>query len=444
MDYSDSLIGYATGDLSDPSVGQTYTDSQVGFQVATLTNPASPYVMTVGSPVEIHGQVMKNGVPTIVRRWRVMQGGVAVPLTRPEEAAPSSSTTTTNRLGAAYGPYEPTTATAGLLVAEGDLTEYNSASTQDVTIPNGAVISDKIIYGRVTFAGTAELRNCLLLGRSTPLTSGNDGVLHCINIRTGQAKLFDCEIRPRYESPGRNCVLGMQVELYACWLHGGEDGVGIYPTPLGVATAANVVVKGCLIDDLGYCYPDRDHSDGSHSDNIQIQGGTNIDIVGNALRGTGHWMSGSDTYYTSHPSLNLGDWSLTKGPGIAPGSCLIINGNVVPVDSTVVIDSNYFRYGKAQLLVKNQANNFVCRNNQFSAINAPAANVNGTVYNGTTLAFTNNPYWVRFDNIAISSNITGLTSGGSLANTTNVWLDGANSGVALATPRGAGVHPVDP
>ena len=150
-------------------------------------------------------------------------------------------------------------------------------------------------------------------------------------------------------------------------------------------------------------------------------------------------MSGSSTYYTNNPSSSLGDWVLTKSPGINPGSCLIINSNVAAIDSTVVIDSNYFRYGKAQLLVKSGANNFVCQNNKFSAVNAPAANVNGTVYNGTTLSFTYNSYWIRFDAVGTTNNIQGLVSGGSVANTTNVWLDGANAGTALTMPRASGV-----
>lgn len=436
--YSDSLIGYAVGSLSDPTPSGTYLDSEIGFSAATLLNPASPYVMTSSGPVEIRGNVMKNGASTIVRRWFVMKAGVAVPLMRHQSTPPTSgSTTTLSRLGATYGSYEPTSATTGLLGTEQDLTEYNSASTQDVTIPNGAVIADKIIYGRVVFAGTAELRNCLLVGRSTALTSGNDGVINCTNTRSGQAKLFDCEIRPRQESPGRNCVLGMQIELYSCWIHKGEDGVGLYPS--GGATATNAIVKGCLVEDLGFNYPDRDHADGSHSDNIQIQGGTNIEITGNTLRGTAHWMAGSGTYYTSNPSSSLGDWTLTKNPGIIPGSCLIINSNVAAINSTVVIDGNYFRYGKAQLLVKSGANNFVCTNNKFSALNPPASNVNGTVYNGTTLSFTYNSYWIRFDAIGTTNTISGLVSGGSLANTTNVWLDGSNAGSPLAMPRGAGV-----
>lgn len=435
MDYADSLIGYAAGMLSDPAPSPTYSDSQIGFRVSTLLDPASPYVVMSGGSAEIRGHVVVAGTPVSVKRWAVMKSGVATPLARPAVVA---STTTVGRSGLTYGTYEPSTLTAGLLTSEESLTAYNASSTQDVTIPNGATITDRIIYGRVVFAGTAELRNCLLVGRSTALTSGNDGVIACTNTRTGQAKLFDCEIRPRRESPGRNCVLGMQIELYSCWIHKGEDGVGLYPT--GGATATNAVVKGCLIEDLGYNYPDRDHSDGSHSDNIQIQGGTNIEIVGNAIRGTAHWMPGSGTYYTGNPSSTNGDWSLTKSTAINPGSCLIIQNNVsAPFDSTVIIDGNYFRYGKAQLLIKSTANDFVCTNNKFSATNAPAANVNGTVYNGTTLAFTYNSYWIRMDAIGTTNNVTGLISGGAVANTTNVWLDGPNAGAALTTPRASGM-----
>ena len=338
-----------------------------------------------------------------------------------------------------YGTYEPTTTTAGLLTPEAALAAYNSASAQDVTIPDGALIEDQIIYGRVVFAGSAELRNCLLVGRSTALTSGNDAVINAVAARTGIARLYDCEIRPRQESPGRNCVLGGKIELYRCWLHQGEDGIGIYPAN-GAGTVAAVKVMGCLIEDLGYAFPDRDHGDGSHSDLIQIQGGTGIEIAGNSLRGSGHWMPTSGTYYTANPSSTQGDWSLTKSPPATPGSCIIIQNNVgAPFDSTVKIEDNYFRSGKAQLLVKSTANNFVCRNNRFSAENPPASNVNGTVHNGVALTFTYNPYWIRFDSVAASGSIDGLTSGGALANITNCWLDGGRAGSALVTPRASGV-----
>lgn len=437
---TNSLIGYTLVNLTNPPAGGS--DSLIGWATVTLQDPASPYVMMGGAPVEIAGHVMVAGAPMTVRRWRIMEGGVAAPLVRPSlpEEEPMYSTLTHNRNGVAWGDVEPTTATAGLVTPEASLTEYNSPSTQDVTIPDGATIEAKIIYGRVQFAGNATLRDCLLVGRSTALTSSNDGVVHCINTRTGQAKLFDCEIRPRKESPGRNCTLGDQYELYGCWLHGGEDGAGIYPRPAG-ATVANVVVAGCLIEDLSYFYPDRDHGDGSHCDGIQIQGGTSIHVIGNSIRGTGHWGEGSSTYYTEYPNAQLGDWPLTKTPARIPGSNIIIaNGVSAPFDSTVIIEKNWLRHGKAQLLVKSSANNFVCTNNRFSAVNPPASNVYGTVANGVPLNFTANPYWIRFDSVSSSGNVSGLTAGGSAANTTNVWLDGGSQGGMLAMPRASGIH----
>lgn len=338
-----------------------------------------------------------------------------------------------------YGTYEPTLSTAGLLSDEASLTDYNSSAANTVTIPDSATpIVGKIIYGKVTFAGVADIRDCLFVGPATSLTSGNDGVLTCTNTRAGIAKITDCEIRPRAESAGRNCILGWQFEAYRTWMHGGEDAVGIYNT---TGANANVKVKGCILEDLAYTYPDRDHADGSHTDCIQIQGGFFTEIIGNAIRGTAHYMSGSGTYFTANPSTDLGDWPLQMPTSRTAGAGIIINGNVSAVNSTVIIDSNYFRFCKSMLLVKNLADGFVVTNNRFSSIDTPAKNVNGTVRGSTTLTFTANEYFIRFDAIAASSpNVSGLTSSGALANTTNVWLDGANAGVALSTPRASGVH----
>jgi hypothetical protein len=342
----------------------------------------------------------------------------------------------------AYGTYEPSTTTAGLTSSEASLTALNSPSATTYTLSSGETITGKIIYGKVLppATGDAELRNCLILGSPNALTSGNDGCLTMTGAHTGIVRLYDCEIRPQAESAGRNCILGGNFELFRCWLHGGEDGVGIYPAS-GNGTAANVKVKGCLIEDMAYIYPDRDHSDGSHADGIQIQGGTNIEVVGNAIKGTGHRMAGSGTFYTANPTSSNGDWPLTKSPALCPGSGLIIQNNVsAPFDSTVIIDANWFRYGgKTMLLIKSTANNFQCTSNRFSALNPPGSNVNGTVVGGVTLAFTYNPYFIRFDAIGTSNNITGLVSSGVLANTTNVWLDGGSAGAALTTPRASGV-----
>lgn len=342
-----------------------------------------------------------------------------------------------------YGTYEPSLATAGIMVAESNLDEYNSSTTDRVTIPAGAAISDKIIYGDASFAGAAELHNCLLVGGNDSLSSGNLGVVRATATRTGIAKLYDCTIRPRRESDGRDCALGWQYELHRCHLSGGVDGAGIYS--LASPWSAQVKVMGCLIEDLAYTYPDRDHDDGTHNDCVQIQGGRDIEIVGNAIRGTAHRMTGSGSYYPTHASDSKGDWPLTKTPQVIPGSGIIIQNNVgaAAFDNSVIIRGNYFRRCKAQLLVKSTANGFVCDSNRFSAVDPPVSNANGTVYEGVTLAFTYNPYWIRFDNVASSGAIAGLTSGGAVSNTTNIWMDGGNAGSSLATPRSSGISPAD-
>lgn len=372
--------------------------------------------------------------------WIMIWDGTALVYPGQPPMPPAQSTQTHNRLGEPWGGV-PTNSTAGLITSEAALTAYNAESTQDVTIPSGAEISSKIIYGKIQFAGSATLRNCLLVGPSNPLLSGNEGVVNCTNTRTGQARLFDCEIRPRTESIGRNCLLGDQYELYGCWLHGGEDGAGIYPRPAG-ATIADVVVAGCLIEDFAYAYPDRDHSDGSHCDGIQIQGGTNIHIIGNAIWMTGHYMAGSGKFYTANPSSSNGDWTLTKTPPQAPGSGIIIHNSVsAPFNETVIIEKNHIFYGgKMAVQIQSTANNFIFRDNKLSALYPPASNVNGTVHEGTTLAFTYNPYWIRIFNLAASGNINGLTSGGAVSNTTNTWADGGNAGNPLTTPRASGIH----
>src|SRR5690606_26069297 len=140
-----------------------------------------------------------------------------------------------------YGTYEPDYHQVGITVDPEDLDEYNSPTADTVTISDGAEISNKIIYGDITFGGAAELNNCLLVGGSNTLSSQGGGVVKATNNRTGVARLTDCTIRPRQETNGRDCVVGRQFELYRCHISGGVDGVGIF-----YAGNCQVKVYGCL------------------------------------------------------------------------------------------------------------------------------------------------------------------------------------------------------
>jgi hypothetical protein len=74
---------------------------------------------------------------------------------------------------------------------------------------------------------------------------------------------------------------------------------------------------------------------------------------------------------------------------------------------------------------------WVFQRNKFSKVQAPALNSNPPP--------TQNPVWISFDLMSAMGTITGLTSSGALANTTNTWLDSATAGQALTEPRANGV-----
>ena len=311
-----------------------------------------------------------------------------------------------------YGGYEPTAATTGVIPGT-VLSDYNSPTVNAVTIPAGAHIISKRIYGDVQFAGDALVENCRLYGGAQVITSGNTAVVNCNNTRTGIAVLKDCEIVPRTETNGRDCVLGKQFELYRCRLSGGVDGVGIYTTST-TATSAAAKVIGCLIEDLTYVYPDTittSHTDGTHNDGIQLQGGRDVQIKGNAIYGTTHALAGTGT----NPAK---PWLI--GQGYVNGSCVIVQNNTgAGIDDTVIIEDNWLKGALTHLNVK-PGIRFIYRNNHHYRATAQATGWSG--------------YWVRFDDH--STTVTGLTTGTN----NNRWLDGPYALAALVEPRDSGVH----
>jgi hypothetical protein len=396
----------------------------------TVLPPGPPAVSDIRYVSDLVGNVWKSH-----KTGQVVGGGTAI-----------------DRNSLVYGTYEPTAATTGLLTPESSLSDYNASSVNAVTIPANAVISNKIIYGDVSFAGAATLTNCLLVGGANIISlNGSSTTTTGIVKRnqtstlTGIVKFYDCRFRPRQESEGRDCIIGRQFELYRCHLTGGVDGVGIYAWS-GNPWVCDVKVKGCLIEDLTYAFPDAYHDDGTHNDCIQIQGGDNIEIVGNALKGTAHKLAGTGTIdyaYTvanGMPSWKATEWMFTTTPrwmsplGWNPGSGIIIQDNVGAgaFNSTTIITDNYFRGCKIAMNVKSTATGaWVFQRNKFSKVQAPALNSNPPP--------TQNPVWISFDLMSAMGTITGLTSSGALANTTNTWLDSATAGQALTEPRANGV-----
>lgn len=315
------------------------------------------------------------------------------------------------------GTYEPDETTTGLLPGwtVDMLDEYNSPTADSVTIPDGAVLENKIIYGDITHAGAGEGHNCYLRGGTQQVAPGNLGVLSCNNTRTGIFKWYDTRIEPFAPGDGRDGALGRQFELYRCHITGGVDGVGAYSTS-STHQSADVVVQQCLIETLTYVYPDQDHTDGTHNDCVQIQSMKGVKILGNSLRGTSVPLAGTGT----NPDK---PWLI--GEGYANGSCVIVSDALGwGSDGTVDIEYNYMRGGLAHLNIKATAGAFTYAHNRHhreTATNASPA------WAG---------YWIRGDQQSASGSITGLTTGTN----DNRWLDGPYTGDVLVAPRDLGIQ----
>jgi hypothetical protein len=317
-----------------------------------------------------------------------------------------------------YGAYEPTgidtnpaDATTGV-PSNITLTAYNDPSTDKLTLPAGTVITEKIIYGDITPQGSLTLNRCLLVGGlSNPTT--DVGVVTCTGNRTGQTVLRDCTIKPRVEANGRNGIQGRQWEAYRCDISGVIDGMGIFSTVVG--TPANVTALGNYVHDLVYVFPDTittSHTDGTHNDCIQYQGGRLVTVRGNRIRATSHAKAGTGT----NPDK---PWLI--GTGNANGAGIIVQRNTGDAaDQSVIFEQNFLSNGLSHLNGKATAPSYVYRNNQH--YRATATNVSPP-WAG---------YWMRFDAGMVLADITG-------AEISNKWIDGPYAGQLLAVGGDHGI-----
>lgn len=324
---------------------------------------------------------------------------------------------TARRDALVYGSYRPSADTVGTY---GTLTDYNAPSTNAAEVPDGGLIENKVIYGDIKWRGskTLTLRNCRLVG-GTDVPTGASGVVDCNAAHTAPIILIDCTIAPR-EPRNRDGIVGSRWEAYRCDISRSVDGMGIFTTS---GTAADVVAMGNWTHDLTYIFPDYKngtsgaawHTDGSHNDGAQLQGGRNVRLKGNYF----------DVQTSAPASTNTGanpskPWLSTLNGNNGAG--LTIQDNTgAGIDETVIIESNWFRGGLSQVNIKPDIS-FVMRNNKH--FRSAAQNTTGS--GGTW-----NPYFIRFDNKA-SNTVVGLD--------TNKWEDGVYANQALIEPRDKGMH----
>jgi|GEM_PF-873543 hypothetical protein len=338
---------------------------------------------------------------------------VKVPINKPQqfyryvEIPPGTS-----RDDLVIGEYKPDASTTG--VRPGTvLTDYNDPSVDSFTITQaGTVIQNKRVYGDIFInAANVVIRNCELVGGNhTP--SGASGVVDCNGAGVYNALIEDCDIVPRKIARNRDGIVGHEYTARRNHVRYTIDGFGIF-NKAGTSQEANVKLEGNYVHDLVYFYPDwRNgvsgstwHTDGTHNDCVQIQGGANIHVIGNYLVASSIQGPGTE----DNP---MKPWLAATGH--AQGSAIIIQRNVGALVN-VVVEKNWFSHGLTQANFK--PGTYTFRNNIHSRT---VAMVPG-VWSG---------YWIRFDDRA-STTVHGLLDPG------NRWED---TGELMTEPRAKGIH----
>jgi hypothetical protein len=336
--------------------------------------------------------------------------------TNPSPAPAPSEPSGPPRSNEEYGTYQPGPSTTGY-DASTTLTPYNAETTDSFTLTKGGVIENKIIYGDLKYKGSDNLliKNCLLVG-GRHQSSYTSAIVDLNSTRSGVVTIQDSTIRARAPRDNRDGITGYKYRAYRNDVSKTVDGFGAFVVPSRAGTKdADIVIAGNYVHNLGYTYRNQTaHTDGTHNDGLQIQGGRNIKVTGNYFNMTSFTMPDGGT----NPNK---PWLI--GTNNANGVGVMVQDNTgAGIDNTVIVEKNYFAKGLANIGIK-PGINFVLSENKFYRETAykPGGGWSG--------------YWIRLDKKS-GSVVQGLNAG----TPSNRWIDGPYAGQLMSEPRDRGIH----
>jgi hypothetical protein len=261
------------------------------------------------------------------------------------------------------------------------------------------VLQNLDIYGDIKIrAKNVTIRNSKLHGGKT-IPGANTGIIDANNANVSNLIVEDSTIVPDRPSYYRDGIVGHDYTARRNHIYHTNDGLGIFNRPGGPATA-NVVAEANYIHDLTYWSNDPAHSDGTHNDGIQVQGGQNIRLTGNNVVGT----------------IVTGAGSAPSPRGTHGGTAIMLQQNVAKL-ANVVVNKNW---------VDNAQTSINIDNGKYSNITVTVSN-NKLGRNQFDYG-SGSKYPVRIISRAAST-VTGLS--------TNVWAD---NGVALKEGKTLGIR----
>ncbi|MBI5382697.1 MAG: RICIN domain-containing protein [Opitutae bacterium] len=184
------------------------------------------------------------------------------------------------KLTAKPGSYKPSSSTTGV----------RPGVVLQVVTGNTIVTTSDTTYEGIDFRGKVSVqaanvtfRNCKFSGN--PSNPSGTELVNAGNAKVVNLVIEDCTFLPQAPSQWVNGMIGHDFTLRRCDVSLSTDGVNIYNSnnPHG---AVNVYLEANYIHDLAFWSPAQTNSDGkTHNDGSQIQGGANINYVGNFITG---------------------------------------------------------------------------------------------------------------------------------------------------------------
>lgn len=221
------------------------------------------------------------------------------------------------------------------MIAGSTLTKYNTGGADLVITKDGTVLQNLEIFGDIKVrAKNVVIRNSILRGgKHAP--SNATGIVDATSAAVSNLVVEDSYIRPTRPHHFRDGIVGHDYSAKRNHILRTNDGLGIFNRPSG-SVNANVVASGNYIHSLTYWDWSPYHSDGTHNDGIQVQGGQNIRLVGNTIDASSIAGVGS-----------------SNGPRVPhAGIAIMLQQNVAKL-ANVVVEKNWVDNGQTSINVAN-------------------------------------------------------------------------------------------
>lgn len=238
------------------------------------------------------------------------------------------------------GTYQPGPSTTGVIPGI-PRTDFNTGSAQLIVTEDGRVFENMNIWGDIKIrAKNVRFKNCWLWG-GIGHPSGNTGIIDANYLTQEGLQVTDCTITAQSPSYYRDGIVGHDYLALRNHIYNVNDGMGAFSQP-GGAGNCNAFIYGNYVHDLVFWKNDPAHTDGTHNDCCQIQGGDMIDIFGNYFIGSSVDAPGSGD--PSNTALYPGNPRKTY----LNGQCVIFNQNT-HILSNAQVRKNWFAKGSVQL-----------------------------------------------------------------------------------------------